>query len=44
MRWSYADLLLTPAPVVDELIAWMREMAESEAKREREIERRRGRR
>jgi hypothetical protein len=39
MRWSYADLLSTPAPVVDEIIAWMRELADAEAKRERERER-----
>jgi len=45
MRWSYLDLRLTPAPVVDEVIAWMRELADDAAKRERDTERRaRGRR
>jgi hypothetical protein len=40
MRWSYNELLATPAPVADEIISWMREMNE-EAERERNKPRRR---
>lgn len=38
MRWSYAELLETPEPVVDEVVAWMHEEAQRATKREREQE------
>jgi hypothetical protein len=44
MRWSYADLMDTPEPVVDAVAEWMLELAEEERRRQREIENRRNRR
>lgn len=44
MRWSYADLLLTPEPVVAELVEWMGELEDGERRRQREAENRRRKR
>jgi len=35
MRWSYAELLSTPAPVVEELIQWMTDMHEEQEREQR---------
>jgi hypothetical protein len=40
MRWSYTDYLLTPVPVIDEVVALMKEI-QDEAEREKNRPRRR---
>lgn len=43
MRWSYADLMETPAPVVDEVVAWMVDEAEAHKKQQADSARERER-
>lgn len=41
MRWSYSDLLGTPAPVVEEVVRWMHDLAEEQQRAAREASGRR---
>jgi len=41
MRWSYGEYLDTPVPVIEEVVQWMRDLADEQRRERSEATRRR---